>query len=205
MMLIEVPAAVLASGEWQGGMRPPIVDHDPGLDAISEPFHRQALVAELAVETFVGAVLPRLARIDERGFDLLLKSPCQQRGTDEFGAVVGPYVTWCAMQTDEAAQYLDNPAGANRSGHVNGQAFPRVFIDHGQAFELLSVGAGVKHKVIAPDRVSGRGGERSGPTLRNAAPTPLGGYLQTGLRPQHRASFLAQHDALAGQHHANSA
>ena len=51
---------------------PPIFDHDPGFDAIATPFHGQTFVSELAVEAFVGAVLPGLARINEYRFNLLV-------------------------------------------------------------------------------------------------------------------------------------
>ena len=49
---------------------PPPLDADLGFEAISKPFQAQTLVAELPVERFVGAILPGLARIDERGLDL---------------------------------------------------------------------------------------------------------------------------------------
>ena len=58
---------------------PPIFDHDSGFDAITEPFHRQALVPELAVETLVGAVLPGLAGVDEGRLDLLLQRPLHRK------------------------------------------------------------------------------------------------------------------------------
>ena len=43
----------------------PGFDDDAGLAARAEPFDGQALVAEFAIEAFIGAVLPRLARIVE--------------------------------------------------------------------------------------------------------------------------------------------
>ena len=49
---------------------PELLDHDFGIDPILEPFHRQALVAELAVEAFVQSILPWLARIDRDGLDV---------------------------------------------------------------------------------------------------------------------------------------
>ena len=38
----------------------PALDHDLRIDSIAKPLHRQALVAKLAVEGLVGAVLPGL-------------------------------------------------------------------------------------------------------------------------------------------------
>jgi len=69
--LVEVPA--------------PGFDDDPGLGARPEPLHAQALVAELAVETFQRAVLPGLAGIDQRGLDPLIDDPLQQRPRDDSG------------------------------------------------------------------------------------------------------------------------
>jgi hypothetical protein len=48
---------------------PPHVDDDLGFATGAEPLHAQALVAELAVERFVGAVLPRLSGVDVGGFN----------------------------------------------------------------------------------------------------------------------------------------
>jgi hypothetical protein len=44
-------------------MASPLLDDDACLHAVAEVFHGQALVAELAIETLIGAVLPRLARL----------------------------------------------------------------------------------------------------------------------------------------------
>ena len=44
----------------------PDLDHDLGFTPSAKPLQAQTLVAQFAVERFVGAVLPRLARIDER-------------------------------------------------------------------------------------------------------------------------------------------
>ena len=49
----------------------PSFDDDARFSTTAEPFDRQALIAELAVEALIGAVLPRLARVDERRLDVL--------------------------------------------------------------------------------------------------------------------------------------
>ena len=48
---------------------PPLFRPDLGVDAIVKPLQCQKLVAEFPVERFVGAILPRLARIDQRRLD----------------------------------------------------------------------------------------------------------------------------------------
>ena len=64
----------------------PVLDHDPGFEAVPEPFDRQAFIAELAVEAFCCPVLPRLSRIDQRTFYPLRHEPFERRRADELGA-----------------------------------------------------------------------------------------------------------------------
>ncbi len=79
----------------QAALRPGLVvvlapglDDDLGFAARAEPFDGQALVAELAVEALVGAVLPGLARVVEHGRDALTGDPLQDGLADEFRPVV---------------------------------------------------------------------------------------------------------------------
>ena len=69
-------------------MPAPVIDHNLRFDPISEPFHGQTLVAELAVKAFVCPVLPWLTWIDQRRFDFLRHDPLEQGRTDELGAIV---------------------------------------------------------------------------------------------------------------------
>ena len=57
---------------------PPTLDHHLRLGPRTKPFEAQAFVAELAVEALANAVLPRFARIDQRGVDALHRDPAQQ-------------------------------------------------------------------------------------------------------------------------------
>jgi hypothetical protein len=52
-------------------MRSPSFDDHLRIDLVSEPLHRQAFIPELAVEGFIGAVLPGLSGINESRVDLL--------------------------------------------------------------------------------------------------------------------------------------
>src|SRR6188472_2938075 len=79
----------------QAGMRAhrvevlaPRLDQDLCLASRTEPFEAQALVAKLAVEALRRAILPGLARIDQRGCDTLADDPRQQRARDEFRPIV---------------------------------------------------------------------------------------------------------------------
>ena len=50
------------------------------------------LVAEAAVEGFVGRILPWLPRIDECGVDARFREPAEDSGRHELGAIVRPQV-----------------------------------------------------------------------------------------------------------------
>jgi hypothetical protein len=59
-------------------MATPGFDDDLGFGTTAEPFHVQTLVAELSVETFIGAILPRLTWIGRRGFGRFMMYPSDE-------------------------------------------------------------------------------------------------------------------------------
>src|SRR5205823_9719509 len=69
-------------------MAAPALDDRLGLRPRPEPFETQALVAELAIEAFVNAILPRLAGLDQCRVDALRDDPGQERFRHELRAVV---------------------------------------------------------------------------------------------------------------------
>src|SRR5579872_6906993 len=147
-----------------------LLDDDLGIDSVPEPLHAQALVAELAVERLVGSVLPRFSRINVRGIDVGLSQPLQHGTGDELRAVVRAQVLGASMDADQFAQHLDDPAGTDASGHVDRQTLASELIDHGQALELLSIGAGINEKVISPHLTHGHC--RQWPWARSRHTTP---------------------------------
>lgn len=66
----------------------PGLDEHGGLAARAEPFDRQALVAEHAVEALVRAVLPWLARTVEHGGDAGLRDPFKDGTADKLRPIV---------------------------------------------------------------------------------------------------------------------
>ena len=94
-------------------MLSPVFDHDLRINSITEPLHRQALVAELAVEGFIHTVLPGLTGIDGCRADILLVKPSQDRSGDELRAVVGAKMLGRAVNADQHRQHLDDPLGAD--------------------------------------------------------------------------------------------
>jgi signal transduction histidine kinase len=79
----------------------------------------------LARQDLVGAVLPGLPRIDERRLDTRVRQPFQDRFRDELGAVVRAQVARRAVDTDEAAEDVNDAGRANAACHVDGEAFAR--------------------------------------------------------------------------------
>ena len=74
---------------------PPLLDPNLGIDAFPKPLQAQILVAEFAVERFVGRILPRLAGISQRGLDVGVREPAQNGGGDELWPIVRPQVPGC--------------------------------------------------------------------------------------------------------------
>jgi hypothetical protein len=54
------------------------------------------------------------------------------------------------VNADQLAQYLDDATGADAPSHVDRQTLAGELIDHRQALELLTVGAGVEYRIIGP-------------------------------------------------------
>ena len=137
----------------------PDFDHDAGLDTIAEPLRRQTLVAELAVEALVVAVLPKFARVDERSLHLCLCEPIQDRVADEFGPVVRTQEPRRTVLGDQAREHFDHAGRTDRAPDIDRQTFASEFVDDGQAFETLPIGAGVEHEVVGPNVVGAEGGQ----------------------------------------------
>ena len=88
-------------------MTAPDFDDCPCLGAASEPFDRQAFVAEFPVEALIRAVLPGFAGVDRRYFDSFVEQPFEDRVTDELRPVVRTQVTRSAVRGNQACQHLD--------------------------------------------------------------------------------------------------
>lgn len=134
----------------------PRLDDDDRFPARSEPLDAETLVAEFAVEALVGAVLPGLARIDQRRLDVLLHDPLQDRLADELGAIVGAQEGRSATLADQTAQNLNDAPGADAASHIDRQALSGVLVDDREALELLAVGTAVEDEVVSPDAIRGK-------------------------------------------------
>ena len=131
----------------------PDLDNDLRLRPASEPFERQALVTELAVEALVFAVLPRFVRIDLCALDARVGEPGTEGIADELRAVVRAQQPRRAVYRDRAGEDLDHVGRTNRARNVDRQALPGKLIDDAQVLALQAARAGVDHYVVSPDVV----------------------------------------------------
>ena len=70
----------------------PLLDPDLRVHAVPKPLEAQELVAELPVERFVGGILPRLPRVDQRRVNARVTEPAQDGGGHELRSVVLQFV-----------------------------------------------------------------------------------------------------------------
>ncbi|KAF5062495.1 hypothetical protein DSECCO2_304190 [anaerobic digester metagenome] len=140
--------------------------------------------AKFAVKTLVQTVLPWLARLNQRQIQRLPSRAFEQRLRHELRSVVRTQAQRGSTFADQSGQHLDHPARLDAPDNVYSQAFTRVFVYHGQAFDLLTVSAGVADKVVRPQFVCSHRQLRSWVGRRHAFPRPLPGHLQPGFGPQ---------------------
>ena len=119
-------------------VRSPSADHHTRLLPAAEPLDAQALVAELAVEAFARAVLPRLAWLDQAGSDTFIGDPLEQRERYELGAIVRTQNLGRASLRDKAGKDVDDATRADRSGDVDRQTLARALVDDRQTLDLLA-------------------------------------------------------------------
>ena len=125
---------------------PPCFDDHLRLGAGTKPFEAQALVTELAVEAFGDAILPRLAGLDQCHSDILRSDPAQQCLGYELRSVVATQDCRNTARAHQAGQYLDHAGRADAAVDLDRQPFLGKLVRHGQAFELLTVGAMIEHE-----------------------------------------------------------
>ena len=142
-------------------MTSPAIDDDRGLASGTEPLHAKAFVAELPIERLIGAVLPRLARIDQGGFDIGVRQSLENGMTDELRPVIGSQISRGAVEANHVDQDLDDTRRADAAGGVDRQALVGELINDSEALELLTVGARVEDEVVGPDMVGRTRGQGS--------------------------------------------
>ena len=110
-------------------LTPELLDRDLRIDSVSEPLHAQALIAKLAVERLIVAVLPGLARIDMCRVDVRLQESSGDTTVCELKLCTWPswsaitcemIVGWrvsCRMITELVLDALEQALQASRTGN----------------------------------------------------------------------------------------
>ena len=112
---------------------------------------------ELAVERPFGSGLPRFTGFDERRVDILLGKLGQYRVRDVLRSMIRSQFLRSTVNADQFGEHLDDAIRAKTLQNVDSEALSGVLIDHRQTLQLLPIGASVKHEVVRPDPVVGRG------------------------------------------------
>ena len=137
MVLLEfIRGQVVQALMWTHGvvMPAPRLNENAGFAATAEPLEAQTFFPEFAIEGFVRAILPRLARIDHRGVDAVFGEPLQNRLAHALRPTVGAQIGWSAVQTDQPREHVDDASRADGASDVDRQALVREFVDDRQTF-----------------------------------------------------------------------
>ena len=173
-------------------MAPPCFNDHLRLGAGSKPLEAQALVAEFAVEAFRDAILPGFAGLDQRRADALGVDPGQQGLGYELRAVVAAQEGRRTAHADQARQHVDHAWRADAAVDVDRQPLLGELVGHGEALELLAIGAMIEHEVVGPHLVGPARRLRPWPWTRRASwgacVAPVAPPLATAGRPVPRSS-----------------
>ncbi|MDA0233275.1 MAG: hypothetical protein O3C69_07310 [Chloroflexi bacterium] len=104
-------------------MAAPDFDQHAGFLAAAEPFKRQARIAELALEALIVTVLPRFTRIDVRGEDARVGTPCEDHVAEELRSVVRAQEMGCAALEEEPLQVRVNDLELPQTAEIDGLEF----------------------------------------------------------------------------------
>ena len=118
-----------------------------------EDFAVQQLVAELAVERFVVAVLPGAAWFDVERLHADPAKPIPNGMGRELRTIVGTNVVGWAVFDKQCGNALQDVIGFQLSIDLDGQTPPGKFVDYGQHAESPTVMGSVHDEVVGPDMV----------------------------------------------------
>ncbi len=150
----------------------PLLDDDFRFAPISEPAHVQAFIAEPTIERFIDAVLPRFAWLDECRPDSCRLEPILQRLGNELRAIVRADMHGSTMKCNQASDFIDDAACADRALHVDGERLLLVLVNYVESTATtadLLARQNVLNPAVRVVSRRHRSGKRS--TLRRRGPT----------------------------------
>jgi len=132
----------------------PLLDHNLGFLQAVEDLSIEALVAQLAVEGFAIAVLPRAAGLDVERLCSELCEPATHDLGRHLSTVVGADVFRHAAFEHHVGHRLDDAKAVDATGHPDGQAFPSELINQGHQSDLAPIVGLRLDEVVAPDMIA---------------------------------------------------
>ena len=137
---------------------------DFGIEQINEPFsietclrftrvssHAPRYIPEATVEAFDKRILPRAARLNVYGIDLVSFQPTLDGLSDQLRAVVAADTFRCAQTTNGLFQCLDNILGRERTPGFQYDAITAVFVYDAQDTDASTILSHVMNKIPTPD------------------------------------------------------
>src|SRR6266480_105852 len=150
----------------------PLLDDDGGFLQTVKEFSVETLVAELAVEGFVVAVLPGAARFDVQGLCSWL---CEATSYDlcrHLRTVIGPDVLGHTFGKHHVSHGLDDADAVDPARHIDCQAFPAELVDQRHQSELAPIVGLRLNEVVVPDVVAMLWSQPDAGSVVEPEPTP---------------------------------
>jgi hypothetical protein len=132
----------------------PLLDDDLSFLEAVKDLLVEAFVAQLAVEGFAIAVLPRTAWLDVERFGPQPGEPAADHFGGHLCAVVRTDVLGDASGEHHIGQCFDDAEAVDATSNPDGQAFAGVFIDQGHQPEPTAIMSLGFDKVVAPDMIA---------------------------------------------------
>src|SRR5438034_236915 len=132
---------------------PPVFDHSLGLLQCVKDFTVEQFIAQLAIEAFAIAILPRASWLDVSGLGSDGSNPLSKSDGDKLRAVIGTNVCGNAARYEQIAERLDHIGCLQFPRDTYRQALSTELVDDAQHPECLSIMGTVRDEVIGPDMV----------------------------------------------------
>ena len=134
-------------------MAPPSFDEDLGFGKAEEDLPVEQFVAQVAVEAFAVAILPRATGFDVGRLRTDGGNPVPQASGDEFWTIVGSDIGWRPLQDHQIRQCFQHVGRVEPPFDPNGQSFVGELVDDAEHAELPPIMGPVFDEVIGPDMV----------------------------------------------------
>ena len=132
----------------------PLLKNDDRFLQAVEDFSVEAFVAQLAVERFTVAVLPRTSGFDVERLGTKFCEPATHDLCRHLRTVVRADVFRYASFEHRIGHRLDDPKAVNATSHSDCQAFPGELVNQGHEPELSTIVGLRLNEVVAPDMIA---------------------------------------------------